>query len=90
MGVAPNVATYFYSDPSMDFWSGLTSWANLLTNDPSPPIVHSISYGDQVGLSKPTKAYHDRLDLEFQKLGVRGLSIIFASGDSGAGYGMIS
>ena len=85
MGVAPNITTYFYSSATMDFWSGLSSYASLLAGESDTPLVHSISYGDQSGPSKPTKAYQERLNTEFQKLGVRGISIIFASGDSGSG-----
>eukprot|EP01102_Stenamoeba_stenopodia_P010034 TRINITY_DN2978_c0_g1_i1.p1 TRINITY_DN2978_c0_g1~~TRINITY_DN2978_c0_g1_i1.p1 ORF type:complete len:574 (-),score=173.12 TRINITY_DN2978_c0_g1_i1:81-1772(-) len=84
MGIAPEVQTWFYSTPAFDFWTDLTSWIAQIGNQTDAPWVHSISYGDQ-GESQPSQSYKDRLNVEFQKLGVRGISIIFASGDSGTG-----
>jgi len=49
----------------------------------SPPWIHSVSYGEQGDY--PSDAYRSRLNQEFQKLGSRGLTIVFASGDDGAG-----
>jgi len=85
MGVAPNATTWFYSIKSVSFWDDVSSWVTLLNDETNCPLVHSISYGTQVKSTYPTVAYQERLDAEFQKLGVRGISIIFASGDSGAG-----
>jgi tripeptidyl-peptidase-1 len=56
-----------------------------LNNETTLPWVHSISYGEQVASAYPTAVYQERLDVEFQKIGSRGITIIFASGDSGAG-----
>jgi len=83
MGVAPNVSTWFWSNPQFDFWSDLTNWVSQIGDTTNPPYVHSISYGSQGNY--PSESYRSRLNVEFQKLGVRGLSIIFASGDSGTG-----
>jgi len=83
MGVAPNVTTYFYSLKNFNFWQDLMTWTGELDNETNPPYVHSVSYGSQGDY--PSDAYRARLNTEFQKLGARGLSIIFASGDSGAG-----
>jgi tripeptidyl-peptidase-1 len=83
MGVAPNVPTWFYSTPSLDFFSDLTSWIVQILDDSDAPWVHSVSYGDQA--EGPAGSYKDRLNTEFQKAGARGISIIFASGDSGTG-----
>jgi len=82
MGVAPNVTTWFYGMKSFDFYSDLTTWLGELNNETDAPWVHSVSYGSQGDY--PPQTYMDRSDTEYQKLGVRGLSIIFASGDSGA------
>jgi len=65
-----------------DFYSDLTNWLGELNNETDAPWVHSISYGSQGDY--PNVSYMTRSDTEYQKLGVRGLSIIFASGDSGA------
>jgi tripeptidyl-peptidase-1 len=66
-------------------------------NTPNPPILFSVryfkpsifrsaslfSYGDdEVSLSVD---YTSRVNVEFQKKGLRGISILFASGDSGVG-----
>ena len=43
-----------------------------------------MSYGEQREHAQ-SSSYKDRTNSDFQKLGVRGVSIIFASGDSGSG-----
>eukprot|EP01112_Ceratiomyxa_fruticulosa_P017649 TRINITY_DN5544_c0_g1_i5.p1 TRINITY_DN5544_c0_g1~~TRINITY_DN5544_c0_g1_i5.p1 ORF type:complete len:557 (+),score=131.73 TRINITY_DN5544_c0_g1_i5:128-1672(+) len=83
MGVAPNISTAFYINADDDFWSGITDWQSLLSSTREIPWVHSISYGSQDAW--PSDSYIQRSDQEFQKLGVRGVSIIFASGDYGTG-----
>lgn len=83
MGVAPNIPAWFWSNPAFDFWSDLTAWVGQINDEKNPPLVHSVSYGDQA--EGPAGSYKNRLNTEFQKLGARGLSIIFASGDSGTG-----
>jgi len=82
MGVAPNVTTWFYGMKSFDFYSDLSTWLGELNNETDAPWVHSVSYGSQGDY--PSTDYMERSDTEYQKLGARGLSIIFASGDSGA------
>lgn len=61
MGVNPNSSTYFYSQASNDFWSDLTSWIAILKADPRPPLVHSISYGEQAE-HQTSEAYKVRFD----------------------------
>jgi len=85
MGVAPNVTFWFYSMKNFNFWSDLTAWCAELLDEPSPPLVISVSYGSQGDY--PSDAYMSRLNAEFMKIGARGVSIIFASGDDGAGCG---
>lgn len=46
------------------------------------PLVFSISYGDD---GEPSQDYALRVSAEFQKQGLRGISFLFASGDSGVG-----
>eukprot|EP01027_Heterolobosea_sp_BB2_P012661 GEZU01018326.1.p1 GENE.GEZU01018326.1~~GEZU01018326.1.p1 ORF type:complete len:279 (+),score=83.56 GEZU01018326.1:1047-1883(+) len=84
MGVALNVSTWFYSTPSLEFWDDLTTWVTELSDTEGIPWVHSVSYGSQ-GESSVSDDYKTRMDAEFMKLGARGVSIIFASGDSGCG-----
>jgi tripeptidyl-peptidase-1 len=85
MGVSPNVTTTFYSSATFDFWSGLTTWAALVGSQATPPQVISVSYGEQDPAGKPSTAYMQKLNSVFASLGLKGISIIFASGDSGAG-----
>jgi tripeptidyl-peptidase-1 len=83
MGVAPNITTYFYSLKNFNFWNDLMTWTGEIDNETNPPFIHSVSYGSQGDY--PSDSYRAKLNAEFMKLGARGLSIIFASGDSGAG-----
>jgi tripeptidyl-peptidase-1 len=62
----------------------LLNWLALLNNDPSPPLVHSVSYGLQTEHAT-SGSYKDRFETEMKKLGSRGITVIFASGDDGAG-----
>jgi len=75
------------------FWSNQQSneenehpfldWLLEVGNTTNPPFVFSVSYGeDEVTNSQ---AYALRVGNEFQKQGARGISILFASGDSGVG-----
>jgi tripeptidyl-peptidase-1 len=70
---------------SFDFFSDLTKWGAELNNETWAPWVHSVSYGTQEPSYWPSQDYMNRLDIEFQKAGLRGYSIIFASGDDGSG-----
>jgi tripeptidyl-peptidase-1 len=83
MGVAPGCTTWFYSMKSFNFWQDLTTWVGELNNETNVPWVHSVSYGSQGDY--PSESYRIRLNTEFQKVGTRGVSILFASGDDGAG-----
>jgi tripeptidyl-peptidase-1 len=83
MGVAPSIPTEFWSMANFDFYSDLTRWYTMIEDDAASPWVHSVSYGSQGDY--PSKSYQARWDTEMQKIGLRGISIIFASGDSGAG-----
>jgi len=63
------------------FVAWLVTLAN--TSDADAPQVFSISYGDEEdGVSE---AYAQRCSIEFQKAGVRGITLLAASGDAGAG-----
>ncbi len=54
-----------------------------MNNDDSPAFVYSASYGEDE--KSVNFEYATRCNVEFQKAGVRGISLLFASGDSGAG-----
>jgi len=58
-------------------------WLYLLGNTTNPPLVFSTSYGeDETSVSSD---YAARMNEEFEKQALRGISFIFASGDSGVG-----
>mmetsp|Transcript_16734 Transcript_16734/g.20114 ORF Transcript_16734/g.20114 Transcript_16734/m.20114 type:complete len:288 (-) Transcript_16734:273-1136(-) len=58
-------------------------WLTLVSNtsDTDVPRLFSTSYGEDE--DAPSLAWAKRLDVEFQKAGARGISLLFASGDSG-------
>lgn len=53
-------------------------WMILLSNMTDLPWVHTISYGDDE--DSLSAAYMTRINTEFMKAGVRGISLLFASG----------
>jgi len=59
-------------------------WLSLVANtsDEMVPKLFSTSYGEDE--SSVSTSYADRINVEFVKAGVRGISLLFASGDSGA------
>ena len=69
--------TNVYSEPY-----SLLHWAQTLSAMDDPPLVNSVSYGNdeaqQTGIG-----YMESCNTQFKALGVRGLSILFASGDQG-------
>merc|ERR1712110_1370044 len=77
-GVAPEIPlTVVYNAQY-----SLLDWANQITNLDKSPLVHSVSYGnDEVQQSSTQYMY--TCNTAFMKAGVRGLSILFASGDQG-------
>lgn len=84
MAVAPAVPAWFIIVPPFDFWTDLTRWVGILQNTSGIPPVHSVSYGDQ-NEDQPTASYKFTLSNHMMTLGSMGMSIIFASGDSGTG-----
>ena len=68
--------TYWYTD---DSWSG---WLTSVANTPNPPLVFSISYGQEEHYV--TKVEKDAFNTEAIKQGVMGVTIVAASGDDGA------
>lgn len=62
----------------------LLNWAKQVEamSDETVPLVHSVSYGNDEA-QQTGVPYMDSCNTEFQKIGVRGISILFASGDQG-------
>jgi len=82
MGVAPGVPSWFYITEG-DFFTALLQWISSLETS-GIPWVHSVSYGLQSEFD-PSRSTRDSVNAQFQKAGVLGLTIIFASGDYGCG-----
>ena len=63
----------------------LEGWAQSLLQMPntSLPLVHSISYANDERQSPDTPAYDDATNALFMKLGLRGVTILAATGDLG-------
>eukprot|EP00937_MAST-01D_sp_MAST-1D-sp2_P005366 g5366.t1 len=79
-GVAPGI-------PLTDVFNkeySLENWAKQLEAMPDGtlPLVHSVSYGNDES-QQTGDAFIQASNVEFQKLGVRGVSVLFASGDQG-------
>lgn len=53
-------------------------WMVLLSNTSDLPWVHTVSYGDDE--DSLSTAYMMRINIEFMKAGIRGISLLFASG----------
>eukprot|EP01114_Cavostelium_apophysatum_P003063 TRINITY_DN1279_c0_g1_i2.p1 TRINITY_DN1279_c0_g1~~TRINITY_DN1279_c0_g1_i2.p1 ORF type:complete len:607 (+),score=126.29 TRINITY_DN1279_c0_g1_i2:95-1822(+) len=83
MGVGQKAPTYFYNYNGSDILASFLEWANDLSNDPRPPYVHSISYGEYGG-NYPVPFVH-KISNEWMKLGTRGVTLVYASGDDGVG-----
>ncbi|NXP75341.1 TPP1 peptidase, partial [Ramphastos sulfuratus] len=89
MSTGANISTWVFSNPGRhESQEPFLAWLLLLTNLSSVPWVHSVSYGDdEDSLSLP---YLRRVNAEMMKAAARGLSILFASGDDGAGCRRLS
>lgn len=94
MGMAPQAKTTFYSFSDRNPYSyeneGFLAFLYVIGNERSPPSVLSMSYGDVEGSvfnssKRGAVEYGKRCDVEFMKLGLRGVSVIFSSGDDGVG-----
>jgi subtilase family serine protease len=60
-------------------------WVSEIASTATVPYIHTTSYGGSEADESP--AYLLRMDEEFQKMGLRGLTVLFAAGDSGVGCG---
>jgi hypothetical protein len=88
MGVAPGIKTEFWLYNSMDFCGDLKNWTSTILTTADAPLVYSVSYGWQGNLTKIgcKMSVVGNIDDDFAKLAAKGVTIIFASGDSGSGY----
>jgi tripeptidyl-peptidase-1 len=86
MSTAQGVNTTFWSIPWVEFGKDLLSWTQQVQGATNAPLVHSVSWGS----SEIDSAQYDvgtmrRLNTEFMKMGLAGMSIVTASGDGGTG-----
>lgn len=84
MSIGANITTWFWSvKAEHESQEGFLTWLMQVANASSVPSVFSVSYGDDE--DSLDVSYMNRVNQEFQKQALRGISILFASGDSGAG-----
>ena len=87
-GLGSNISTEFWGfkgrAPDNPANEPFLKWLMLVANtsDATVPKLFSTSYGEDE--SSVSTAYADRINVEFVKAGTRGISLLFASGDSGA------
>lgn len=89
MGSSPGILTDFYYNQTNDFCADMMRWSCEILNDENPALVQSVSYGYQGNISdigcNGDYQVQD-VDLNLAKMAARGITVIFSSGDSGAGY----
>jgi len=84
MAIGANISTTFWSTANLhEKQEPFLQWLLDLSNTTVLPNLFSVSYGDHERTL--STEYMKRVNTEFMKAGVRGLSILFASGDDGAG-----
>ncbi|XP_063162155.1 tripeptidyl-peptidase 1 [Candoia aspera] len=89
MSMGANISTWVFSNAGRhESQEPFLEWLVLLSNTSMLPWVHSVSYGDDE--DSLSRAYLERVNTEFVKAAARGISILFASGDSGAGCRAVS
>eukprot|EP00045_Choanoeca_perplexa_P016098 m.212745 g.212745 ORF g.212745 m.212745 type:complete len:533 (-) comp17168_c0_seq6:80-1678(-) len=83
MGVAVAMPTDFYLQPGEAF--DLLKWSSYVAGAEDAALVWSVSYGEDIETIVKTfdGTYPQRFNTEVQKLATLGISVIFASGDSG-------
>ena len=83
MSLGTMVPTWFWSTAGRhESKEPFLEWLMDISNRSEVPWVHSVSYADFE--DSLDVAYMNRINVEFQKAGIRGLTFLFASGDYGA------
>lgn len=84
MSLGANITTWFWSTARKhESQEPFLEWIVAVGNTSQVPFVFSVSYGDNEDTLSVD--YMNRINVEFMKAGVRGITILFASGDNGAG-----
>lgn len=79
-----NVPVTYWATPGGDPATAhepFLEWLLELANSSNPPLVHSLSYGENE--EDYSLQYQRRGNLELAKLGLRGVTVLAASGDTG-------
>ena len=76
--VAANIPMSVYYSSSFS----LLEWAETVGDNVNAELVHSVSYGNDE-IQQTSEAYMYSVNTEFAKLGAKGLTVVFASGDQG-------
>lgn len=90
MGLTPGIKTEAWNFNSPQFCADVKNWTAMVIDHDDPPLVFSISYGVQgnVSLDKRqgcNEAIVKNIETDFAKIAARGITLIFSSGDDGAG-----
>lgn len=82
-GNGSGVATDYWLSSDVPFGMGfdIVGWAARLLAEADSALVWSVSYGE--ALAAVSIGYAKRLDVLMQQLGAIGITVVFASGDSG-------
>eukprot|EP00929_Paragymnodinium_shiwhaense_P113604 TRINITY_DN81887_c0_g1_i1.p1 TRINITY_DN81887_c0_g1~~TRINITY_DN81887_c0_g1_i1.p1 ORF type:complete len:738 (-),score=57.63 TRINITY_DN81887_c0_g1_i1:6-2219(-) len=85
--MAPGSATTFWNVAPTHGDGSFLQWAAEVSLEKNPPLVHSVSWGPAEDFATtagiPGDAYVRRVNVELAKMGVRGLTLLFAAGDAG-------
>lgn len=90
--LAPNATTFIWNmdgrNPFSELDEPFVAWAlDVLSVQENPPLVHSISYADDethIFEGPDARAYAKSLDVLLQKMALRGMTVLVASGDEGS------
>jgi len=85
LGAFVNTSDYSSGIDIKGIMDAFLDYTWVVGNQTQPPLVQSISYGEYGG--QYNNVTDQRINVEFQKMGVRGISILLASGDNGVGCG---
>jgi len=84
MAMGNFIDTYIYTQQvENDIIDAFLDYATFVNSQDDPSLVQSISFGEYGGDYDNSTV--QRLNIEFQKMGLRGVSVLLASGDNGVG-----
>lgn len=93
MGVVPGITTDVWAFQELQWCTALKRWTGAVLDADAPPSVFSVSYGVQYNTTDYerfwgcTEEMASNIEADFTKIAARGVSLIFASGDSGSAGG---